>query len=80
MFDLLGFVTMADKTIVHKLSISAVIVVTFKKGPPLECGVPPDPIVVGVYISMSLVVKTTFLSLIWVKDERCQRSDAGKQD
>lgn len=80
MFDLLGFVTMADKTIVHKLSISAVTVVTFKKGPPLECGVPPDPIVEGVYISMSLLVKTTFLPLIWVKDERCQRFDAGKRD
>lgn len=54
--------------------------INFKKGPPLECGVPPDPIVEGVYISMSLLVKTTFLPLIWVKDERRQRFDAGKRD
>lgn len=50
-----------------------------KKGPPLECGVPSDPIAQGVYKSMSPLVKTTFLSSIWVRDKRWQRSDANKQ-
>lgn len=51
----------------------------FKRGPPLECGVPSDPMVQGVYISMSPLVKTTFLPSIWVRDKRWQRSYADKR-
>lgn len=49
-----------------------------KRGPPLECGVTPDPAVQGVYRSVSALVKTTFLPSIWVRDKRWVRSEASR--